>query len=1058
MSLIDRFIDRPIFATVLSAMIVLIGGITLLRLPVNEYPSVVPPSIEITARYPGASPTTIADTVAGPLEQQMAGVPGMLYQSSQSTADGGMSLGLTFALGTDLEDALVEVQNRISQAAPRLPEEVRRFGVVAKKRSIDLTMVVHLTSPDGTYDGLYLSNYANLHVKDALAALPGMGEVRVFGAGDYSMRVWLDPDRLAARGLNAGDVVRALREQNVQVAAGVLGAPPDASQEPFQLTVTAQGRLLDEGEFGQVIVRNAPDGRITRLADVARLDLDASVYGLRSLIDNKVAAGIPVFQAPGSNAVALSEAVRATMAKLKATFPPGIDYEIAYDPTVFIRSSIEAVIHTLGEAIVLVVIVVVLFLQTWRASIIPLCAVPVSLIGTFAVMHAFGFSINALSMFGLVLAIGIVVDDAIVVVENVERNIALGLSPRAATRQAMKEVSGPIIATALVLCAVFVPTAFISGLTGQFYKQFALTIAISTVISAINSLTLSPALSALLLRPHGAKKDWFSRGMDFALGWIFRPFNRFWGAASRGYVWSIGRVLRGTVIALVLYGGFVALTAWGFGKVPTGFIPGQDKQFLISFCRLPPGASIERTEAVMRRMSDVAHAQPGVKHTIAFPGLGFGFVMSSNVGLMFIGLDDFDKRTSHDLTGLAIAGQLTGKFLGMTDAFAAVVQPPPILGLGSGGGFKLQIEDTGGVGLRPLYDSAFAVMMAAGKAPELRQVFTTWTSDVPQIAVDIDRTKVKQYGLALSDVNDTLQTYLGSSYANDFNRFGRSYQVTVQADAAFRSDPADIGRLRVRNASGAMVPLSSVLTVREISGWDRVQHYNTYPSVDINGEAAPGYSADQARDAIERIVNGVLAKQPGLRFEWTETTYQQVLAGNTAVYIFPLCVLLVFLVLAAFYESWSLPLVVILIVPMCLLCALAGVWITGGDNNIFTQIGFIVLVGLACKNAILIVEFAKDAQARGVPLVQAALQACLLRLRPIVMTSLAFIMGVWPLVVSHGAGAENRHTLGVAVFSGMIGVTLFGLLLTPVFYVVIGKFAGKPRRAEAAPADQPTGH
>jgi len=1043
-SLANRFIDRPIFATVLSVLIVIVGLITLQRLPINEYPQVVPPSIQIMARYPGASPVTIADTVAGPIEQQMTGITGMLYQSSQSTADGGMTLTLTFALGTKLEDALVEVQNRISQAQPKLPEEVRRFGVTAKKSSGDLTMVVHLISPDQRYDQLYLSNFATLRVKDALSALPGMGDVRVFGAGEYSMRVWLDPDRVAARGLNASDVVRAIREQNVQVAAGVLGAPPDGSQEPFQLTVTAQGRLLDEAEFGEVVIKTAPDGRLTRLKDVARLELGASTYALRSLLDNQPATAIPVFQAPGSNAIALSDGVRATMKRLAKDFPPGIEYVIAYDPTVFVRGSITAVIHTLAEAIILVVFVVVLFLQTWRASIIPLCAVPVSLIGTFAVMHALGFSINALSMFGLVLAIGIVVDDAIVVVENVERNIALGLSPRAATHRAMKEVSGPIIATALVLCAVFIPTAFISGLTGVFYKQFALTIAISTVISAINSLTLSPALAALLLRAHDAKKDWFTKLLEVLLGWFFRPFNRFFTWASARYVWGVGRVLRGSIIALVLYVGLVALTAYGFKKVPTGFVPGQDKQLLISFCQLPAGASLERTEAVMRRMAAMALEQPGVANTIAFPGLGLGFTNSPNAGLMFIALKPFAERTTNELSGVAIAGAMMGRFQAISEAFVLALPPAPIRGLSTSGGFKLQVEDVGGVGLTALHAAKLKIMQAAKQTPGLKDVFSTWTIDVPQVEVVIDRNKVKQQGIVLGDVNDTLATYLGSTYANDFNRFGKAYQVTVQADAPYRLTPEAIGRLRVRNARGEMVPLSALVTATEVAGPDRVQHYNTFPSFELNGEPAPGFSSDQAKTAIE----GLLARElgPGLSYEWTEITYQQILAGDTASYVFPLCVLLVFLVLAAFYESWSLPLVVILIVPMCLLCAIGGVYLTNGDNNVFTQIGLIVLVGLACKNAILIVEFAKDAQDRGVPRVQAALQACKLRLRPILMTSLAFIMGVWPLVVSHGAGAETRHALGVAVFSGMIGVTFFGLLLTPVFYVVIGKLVERRRR------------
>ncbi|MBA3683742.1 MAG: efflux RND transporter permease subunit [Planctomycetes bacterium] len=1050
MNLPDYFVDRPIFATVLSALIVIVGAMCLFQLPVNEYPEVAPPTITVRAVYPGASPQVIAETVASPLEQQLTGIEGTLYTSSISSADGSMSLTLTFRLGTDLQDALVEVQNRIQQATPRLPEDVRRLGIVAKKSSADLTLVVSLVSPDGRYDDLYLANYGRLHIADALARLPGMGEVIVFGAGEYALRVWLDPDRLASLGLTVGEVVSAIREQNLQVAAGSLGAQPNASPVPTQLTVTAQGRLLSEEQFGGIVVRASPEGRLVRLRDVARIDLGAASYGIRSFISNQAAANVVAFQASGSNAISVSNAVRDRMKVLAEDFPEGLEYRIVYDPTVFVRGSINAVVHTLIEAIILVVIVVVVFLQTWRASIIPLCAVPVSLIGTFAVMSAFGFSINSISMFGLVLAIGIVVDDAIVVVENVERNIALGLSPRDATRQAMKEVVGPIIATALVLCAVFVPTAFISGLTGQFYKQFAITIAISTVISAFNSLTLSPALAAYLLKPHGAKRDRLTRILDVLLGWFFRPFNRFFAWASDGYVRAVRGILRFSLIAGLLYLGFNALTVAGFKTTPTGYIPAQDKQYVIAFAMLPDGSSLDRTVDVMKRMSDMATSIPGVLATVAIPGLGDGFAATSSQGLMFVPLKPFEERDDPSMGADAILGQLQAKFSGIREALVFALPAAPVRGLGFSGGFKVQVQDTGGVGLQQLEAAVQHVLAKARQTLGLdpHGTRTSFSMTVPQIELTFDRERMKQQGIAFTDVSAALGTYLGSAYANDFNRFGRTYQVNVQADAPFRVGPEDITRLRVRNARGDMVPMSTLVAVRETAGPGRVTHYNNFPSADINSAAGAGFSSDQAQALMSGLLERELPK--GLSYDWTELVFQQQLAGNTSVYIFPLCVLLVFMVLAALYESWSLPLVVILIVPMCLLCAIAGVVITGGTNDIFTQIGFIVLVGLACKNAILIVEFARDEEKKGVSRARAALTACRLRLRPILMTSLAFIMGVWPLVTSHGAGAETRHALGVAVFSGMIGVTIFGLALTPVFYVAIRRWAG--RGASTIPA------
>jgi multidrug efflux pump len=1038
MNISKFFTERPIFAAMLSALIVLAGLLALPRLPISEYPDVVPPTVVVRAVYPGASPEVIAESVASPLEQAVNGVEGMLYQSSQATSDGALQLTVTFALGTDADKAQVQVQNRVSQAIPRLPAEVQRLGVTTEKSSPDLTMVVHLIAPEGRYDALYLSNFATLRVKDELSRIDGVGTVQVFGGGNYSMRVWLDPEKVASRGLTAGDVVRAIREQNVQVAAGQLGAPPAPSGADFQLSINTQGRLVSEEEFENIVVRAGAAGELTRLSDVGRVELGADTYALRSLLDNRPAGAIGIFQRAGSNSIEISNQVRARMTELSRDFPEGIEFRIAYDPTVFVRGSIEAVVHTLFEAIALVVLVVILFLQTWRASIIPLIAVPVSLIGTFAVMLAFGFSLNALSLFGLVLAIGIVVDDAIVVVENVERNISLGLSPLAATHQAMREVTSPIIATALVLCAVFIPTAFITGLSGRFYQQFALTIAISTAISAVNSLTLSPALSAVLLRPHGAKKDRLSVVLDKALGWLFRPFNRVFERSSNLYVAGVGRILRKGTLALVLYAGLVALTYAGFARTPTGFVPQQDKQYLVSFAQLPDAASLDRTEEVIQRMGKIALAHPGIESTIAFPGLSInGFTASPNSGIVFAMLKPFADRESPELSANAVAGALNARFSEIEEAFVAVFPPPPVQGLGQIGGFKLEIQDRAGLGPRELYAQTQGILEKARQRPELAGLFSSFQVNVPQISADVDRDKAKAQGVALADLFETLQVYLGSLYVNDINRFGRTYQVNVQAEPEFRVNPDNITHLKTRNARGAMIPLGSFVEVNESSGPDRVMHYNSYPSAEINGGPAPGFSSGQAEAAMAELVQRELPS--GMSFEWTELTYQQILAGNTALFVFPLCVLLVFVVLSALYESLSLPLVVILIVPMCLFSALVGVQLAGSDNNIFTQIGLIVLVGLACKNAILIVEFAREREAVGESTWQALLDACRLRLRPILMTSIAFIMGVVPLVTATGAGSEMRHAMGVAVFSGMLGVTFFGLLLTPVFYLTVRK-------------------
>ena len=1054
MNLSRFFIDRPVFAGVLSIFIFLAGLISAWVLPVAEYPDVVPPSVVVRAAYPGANPRVIAETVAAPLEESINGVENMLYMESQATTDGVLQLTVTFKIGTDVDLAESQVQNRVQRALPRLPNEVRQIGVVTQKSSPDFAMVVHILSPDGRYDELYLRNFAVLNVKDNLQRIPGMGQVLVFGGGDYAMRVWLDPQKLAARNLTASDVVRALREQNQQVAAGVVGAPPAAPHTDFQLSVNAQGRLVTEEEFRNVIVATSPDGGVLRLKDVARVELGAGEYALRSLLNNKPAVAIGIFQAPKSNAIELSNQVRSAMAEMKKDFPAGVDYDIVYDPTRFVLQSIKAVIRTLIEATLLVVLVVIVFLQTWRASIIPLVAVPVSIVGTFAVMLAFGFSINTLTLFGLVLAIGIVVDDAIVVVENVERNLELGYDAKEATYRAMREVSGPIIAIALTLCAVFIPIAFVSGLTGQFYRQFSLTIAISTVISAFNSLTLSPALAALLLRAKDAPRDRLTVWMDRAFGWFFARFNRFFRRSADAYQGAVARVLNRKALAFGVYLVLLGVTYVGFQAVPSGFVPGQDKQYLVGFAQLPDGASLDRTEDVLRRMSDIALKTPGIKDAVAFPGLSIaGFTNAPNAGIVFFGLDEFEKRRSPGLSGGAIAGAVNQRLASIQDAFIAVFPPPPVNGIGTIGGFKLQIEDRGGLGDQALYDAMKAMQMRAFQAPELSPSFSSFQINVPQLFADVDRAKVKRMGVALTDVFETMQINLGSLYVNDFNRFGRTYRVVVQADAPYRSRADDIAQLKTRNAKGELVPLGSLMRVERSFGPDRAIRYNAFPSADLNGAAAPGYSSGQAQAAIERIAREVLPR--GITFEWTDLTYQEILAGNTAVLVFPLCVLLVFLVLAAQYESLKLPLAIILIVPMCLLFAIAGVYFTGGDNNIFTQIALFVLMGLACKNAILIVEFARELEMKepAHDPVRAALEACRMRLRPILMTSFAFIMGVVPLVFSIGAGAEMRHAIGIAVFCGMLVVTFFGLFLTPVFYVLLHRrFGRRQPKPAAAPA------
>jgi multidrug efflux pump len=1043
------FIDRPIFAGVISILITLIGGIALMTLPIAQYPDIAPPTIQVTTSYPGANAKTVAETVATPIEQQVNGVENMLYMSSSSTSDGVMTLNVTFKLGTNIDQAQVLVQNRVATAIPTLPQDVQRIGVTTKKQSPDITMVVHLYSPDGTLDSIFTSNYALLQIRDELARLPGVGDVNVFGAREYSMRIWLDPEKVAARGLTAQDVVQAIQEQNVQVAAGTVGAPPvPADSTAFQYTVNTQGRLADEAAFGEIVIKTGADGRITRVRDVARVELAAKDYTANSQLGGLPATAIGIFQLPGSNALETSDRVREKMKELAARFPTGLGYKIQYDPTTSVRESIHEVEKTLFEAVALVVLVVLVFLQNWRASLIPLIAVPVSLIGTFAAMALFGFSINNISLFGMVLAIGIVVDDAIVVVEAIEHHIANGMNPRDAARKAMDEVSGAVVAVALVLAAVFVPTAFMSGITGQFFRQFALTIAISTVISALNSLTLSPALGAILLKPHGAKKDWLQKTIDGLFGWFFRGFNKVFTWSSNAYGKSVARLTRLTAIVLLFYVGLLALTALGFKTVPTGFIPTQDRGYAASFCQLPDAASLDRTQAVVDKMAKIARETPGVLDTMEIAGMNLFGGNQPNTGAVFIPFKPFAERKGADQQMPAILAKINARFRAeIPEAFTGVFPPPPVAGVGNAGGFRLYIQDRGNAGLEELQNQAFGMMMAANSNPTLAGNITTFRANVPQLWLDIDRVKAKSMNVPLNNIFGTLQTYLGSSYVNDLTLFGRTYRVTAQADARFRLTPEAIRLLKTRNANGGMVPLGAVGTVHETSGADKVTRYNMWPAADLNGGPAPGFSTGQAMAAVEKLAKEKLPTS--FTTEWTEMALQQKLAGNSALYIFPLCVLIVFLVLSALYESWSLPLAIILIVPMCLLSAIGGVWLRDMDNNVFTQIGFVVLVGLACKNAILIVEFAKQIQDRdGVNRFQAAVEACKLRLRPILMTSFAFILGVLPLVLSSGAGYEMRQALGTAVFFGMLGVTIFGLFLTPVFYVVIMRFRERDQKPE----------
>jgi HAE1 family hydrophobic/amphiphilic exporter-1 len=1049
------FVDRPIFAAVLSIVVMIVGLIAYTALPVTEYPEIAPPTIVIRASYPGADAQTVAATVATPLEQEINGVEDMLYMSSYATSDGAMSLTVTFKLGTDLDIAQVLVQNRVAIATPRLPEEVRRLGITTRKSSPDLMMVVHMLSPDDSYDQLYISNYAQLRVRDQLLRLDGVGDISIFGGREYALRVWLDPERLSAYGITGGDVVRALQEQNVQVSGGALGQQPAPTDNAFQLIVSTQGRFEDTRQFRNVIIRSTPDGRLIRVQDVARVEMGAREYVTNSYLNGKPAVALAIFQRPGTNALEAAAEIKAKMEELKRDFPAGLAYDIVYNPTEFIAESISAVYTTLWEAVLLVALVVIIFLQSWRASLIPIIAIPVSLIGTFAVLAAFGFSLNVLTLFGLVLAIGIVVDDAIVVVENIERNIAAGMSPRDAAHETMDEVGTALIAIAIVLSAVFIPTAFIPGISGQFYKQFALTIAVATIISAFNSLTLSPALGALLLKPHDAHRRprfFVTRG----LRWLADRFNSGFDRTSNGYARTVGVVARRKFFMLLVYAGLAGLTVYMAQRVPTGFIPQLDRGYAITVIQLPDGASLSRTDEVVRRASEIIKSTPGVINAVAFAGFnGATFTNATNAAVIFSGFRPFKDRVRDNQPGTAIIGELHQRLQQIEEAFIITLPPPAVPGIGNSGGFKMQVQNRTGDEMGPVLALTYGMMGKAGQTPGLSGVFTTFSASSPQIFLEIDRTKAQMLNVPIGNIFEALQVNLGSAYVNDFNAFGRVFQVRAQADQRFRIEREDIARLKVRSATGALVPLGTVVNIVDRAGPDLIQRYNMYTSVPLQGNAAPGTSAGQALITMEKLAAETLP--PGMSFEWTELALQERLAGNTAIFIFALSVVFVFLALAAQYESWSLPLAIILIVPMSVLSALIGVMTHGGDNNILVQIGLVVLVGLAAKNAILIVEFARQLEAHGKNAVDAVIEACRLRLRPILMTAFAFILGVLPLTIATGPGAEMRQALGTAVFAGMLGVTFFGLFLTPVFYVTLRALtqrrdASPPAKAKDQPA------
>ena len=1043
------FIDRPIFAAVIAIVITLVGAISYFGLPVAQYPEVVPPTITVSASYPGASAETVADTVAAPIEQQINGVDDMLYMSSQSTGDGRITITVTFKLGTDLDQAQVLVQNRVALAEPSLPEEVRRFGVVTRKSLPSWLMAINIISPDRSRDRAYMSNYILSQVRDRLTRVDGIGDVMMFGGRDYAMRVWVDPGRASARGMTAGEVVAALRSQNVQVAAGTLGQPPYGNGASFQLNVETQGRFTDPQDFAGIIVKTGQDGAVTRLSDVARVELGADDYGVNGYLSGEESLILGITQRPGSNALAAAEGIIAEMEAASKDFPAGVAYRVIWNPTEFISASMEAVQVTLLEAIALVVLVILVFLQSWRAALIPVIAIPVSLVGAFAVLSVLGYSLNTLSMFGLVLAIGIVVDDAIVVVENVERNLEQGLSPRDAARRSMDEVSTALVAIVLVLCAVFVPTMFLTGLSGEFYRQFAVTISSATIISLLLSLTLSPALAALLLKPkhEAARRGRVMRLVHSAGDWFNRNFDRL----TAWYGRLTHRLITNPRKVLLTYGGLVVATVGLFWITPSGFVPAQDQGYAFTAVQLPPGSSLERTDAVLRKVVARVREVDGVDEAVMFAGFdGASGTQASNAGAAYVTFDSYAKRAANGRSEAAIIADLRAAVAGVDEAMVFVVPPPVIQGIGSGG-FRMMIQDRGANGYEAMQGAAFAVMGQAGQTPGLANVFTLYNTATPRVYADIDRTKAEMLGVPPSRVFEALQVYLGSAYVNDFNLLGRTYRVTAQADSRFRDDASDIAQLKTRSTGGAMVPIGSIATFQDRTGPYRVTRYNLFPAVEMDGEPAPGTSTSEAYAKMEQVAATL---PPGFKAEWTDIAFQQKAAGNTAGIVFGLAVVFVFLVLAAQFESLALPIAVILIVPMTLLAAMTGVNLRGMDNNILTQIGLVVLIALAAKNAILIIEFAKQAEERGASTVEAAVEAARIRLRPILMTSFAFILGTLPLVISTGAGAELRQALGTAVFFGMLGVTAFGLIYTPTFYVVCRNAAERlaawrSRRGEA---------
>lgn len=1040
------FIERPIFATVIWVITLIIGIIGYASLPVEQYPGIAPPTIVVNAGYPGASADVVAKTVATPLEQEINGVENMLYMSSQSTNDGNMSLTITFKLGTNLDTAQVLVQNRVAIAEPRLPEEVRRRGVTTRKNSPDLMMVVNLNSPEGTFDQSYIANYATLQIKDRLLRIDGVGDIRIFGASEYSMRIWLDPDRIASLGMTAGDVLGALRAKNVQVASGTLGTQPVKKQDAFELNVQTQGRLMQPEEFGEIVVKTTEEGRVVRVKDIGRVELGSDSYATRGYLAGKPAVAMPIFQRPGSNALATAEAIKATMNEVSKDFPKGLRYDIVYNPTDFVAESINAVYHTIFEAVVLVVLVIILFLQSWRAAIIPIVAIPLSLVGTFALMAGLGFSLNNMTLFGLVLAIGIVVDDAIVVVENMERLMAEGKTPREAAHQTMDEVGSALVAIGVVLVAVFLPTAFIPGISGRFFQQFGVVIAVATAFSVLISLTLSPALAALLLKQGGhAHRDHAPPMLPNPLPWVFFHFNHFMERFSNRYSRFVTRIVRMGMVMLLIYGGLMLLTAFQFKQVPGGFIPAQDQGYLIVAVQLPPGSSLERTDAAVQKTLQKLLKVEGVRNAVAFAGFsGATFTNATNAGTIFPVLDSFEKRSDNGIVFDELVATLRTELSSIPEAYVVVIPPPPVRGIGTGGGFKMMVQDRGGVGIDQVHASMMQLAGAANQSGVATSVFSFFETSTPQLFLDIDRERAERLGVPLDRVYEALNIYLGSAYVNDFNYLGRTYRVTAQADAPYRMGADDIGRMRVRNNDGLMVPLGTLATFEHRSGPSRQPRYNLYTAAELQGDTVPGRSTGEVLQTMEKLAGEILP--PGVSFEWTELAYQQKMAGSTGGIAFILAVIFVFLLLAALYESWVLPLAIVLIVPMCLLSAITGVWIVGRDNNILTQIGVVVLIGLASKNAILIIEFAKEREEQGESIWQAAVDAAKLRLRPILMTSFAFILGVVPLAIATGAGSEMRRALGTAVFSGMLGVTFFGLIFTPVFYVLCRQMAGYLRQ------------